>query len=84
MRVGELGVADVGEAVAHVVVPAVAELRDPDEGLRVVHLLEDDELHYVARVHVDGADGHDLLAVTSRQVADQHDDQVVQLDHLKS
>ena len=30
-------------------------------------------------MHVDGADGHDLLAVALRQFAHQHDDQVIEL-----
>ena len=40
--------------------------------------LEDD----VTRVHVDGADGHDLLAVALAEVAQQHGDERVELCDL--
>lgn len=33
-------------------------------------------------MHVDGADGHDLLTVPGSQVSDQHRDQCVQLVDL--
>ena len=83
MGILELSVADVGEAVAKVVIPSMTELGHPDEGLRVFNLFGDDLRHHVAGVHVNGADGHNFLAVSRRQVADQHVDQVIQLIDLK-
>ena len=83
MGISELGVADVGEAVAEVVIPSVTELRHPDEGLGVFSFFGDDDRYHVTSVHVDSADGHDLLAVPRRQVANKHGDQIVQLIDLK-
>ena len=83
MRVSELGVADVGEAVPLRVVPAVTQLRQPQERLGAVHLLCDHLGHHVTGVHVDGADRHDLLTVSRRQVSQQHGDQIVQLGDLQ-
>lgn len=46
------------------------------------HLLRDDLVHHISGVHVDGADGHDFLPVSGRQLPDQHGDECVQLVHL--
>ena len=74
VRVPELRVADVGEAVADAVVPAVPELAEPQEGLRVLHFLLNQFGDHVSGVHVDGTDGHDLLTVAFWQLANQHAD----------
>ena len=42
MGVSKLGITDIGEAVADGVIPTMAQLRHPDEGLSVVHLLLND------------------------------------------
>eukprot|EP00964_Phaeocystis_antarctica_P078965 scaffold49143_cov40-Phaeocystis_antarctica.AAC.2 len=84
VRVTELGIADVDEAVLLLVVPAVLELRLPGEGERAVDLVvvELEHLvrvrvgvrleHNVARVHVDGDEGLDLDALLLGQVAQHH------------
>ena len=82
MRVAELRVADVGEAVVDQLVPAVAQLREPEERLRAVDLLGDQFADDVARVHVDRADGHDLLAVAAAQLADEQVDEGGELADL--
>jgi len=61
--VSELCVTDVGVTVHPVVVPPVSQLRLPHEGERALDLAGDHLAHDVAGVHVDGADGHDLLSV---------------------
>ena len=58
------------------------ELRLPHEGEHRLDLAGDELAHDVPRVHVDGADGHDLLPVALGQRAQQQRDQVVQLRDL--
>jgi len=82
VRVSELGVADVGETVVLLVVPAMSQLRQPRERLRVLDLLRDQLADDVAVVHLDRADGHNLLSVAGRQLADQQHDHRVQLRYL--
>jgi len=82
--VSELCVADVGEAVLLLVIPAVSQLRQPRERLRVLHLLRDQLADHVAVVNLDRADGHDLLSIAGRQFADQQHDQGVQLRYLST
>ena len=74
MPVSELGIADVGEAVGLLVVPPVPELRLPHEGQRALDLVGDELADDVSRVDVDGADGHDLLAVALGQGPEQQGD----------
>jgi len=82
VRVSELRVADVGEAVLLLVIPAVSQLRQPRERLRVLDLLRDQLADHVAVVNLDRADGHDLLSIARRQFADQQHDECVQLRDL--
>ena len=82
VRVLELRVADVGVALALVLVPPVAQLTEPLERQRAVNLLQHQRGDDVAGVHVDGADGHDLLPVALVQFADEQVDQGVQLQDL--
>lgn len=82
MRVAELSITNVGQAVLLSFVPAVPELRKPEEGLRALHLLSDHLGHHVTRVHVDRADRHNFLAVSRGQVAQQHGDEGVELRDL--
>lgn len=79
VRVQDLRIANVGEAVLDLVVPAMAELRQPHEGLRAVHLLQNHLGHHITCVDVNGAHGHDLLTVAFRQIPDQPVDERVQL-----
>jgi hypothetical protein len=72
MRVAELGVANVDEAVLLLVVPAVLELRLPGESEGAVHLVVDELEDDVARVHVDGDERLDLDALLLAQVAEHH------------
>ena len=72
--VSELGIADVGKAVGLLVVPPVPELRLPHEGQRALDLVGDQLADDVSRVDVDGADGHDLLAVALGQGSQQQGD----------
>ena len=47
----------------------VPELAEPGEGLGGLHLLQDELGHHVPGVDVDGADGHDALAVGLGELA---------------
>ena len=58
------------------------ELRLPHEGQHRLDLAGDELAHDVPRVHVDRADGHDLLPVALGQRAQEQRDQVVQLRDL--
>ena len=69
------------EVSVHMHTP-VSELAEPDEGLRVLHLLLDQLGHHVTCMDIDGTDGHDLLAVPLGQLTKQVGDQSVQLGHL--
>ena len=71
MRVSELSIADVDEAVTLNVVPAMSQLTQPEERLRVVNLLRDQLRDDVTRVHINRTDRHDVLAVALRQFADE-------------
>jgi len=55
----------------------VSELAEPDEGLGILHFLLNQLGHHVTCMDIDGADGHDLLAVTFGQLAKQVGDQSV-------
>ena len=59
-----------------------AHLTLPAEGELGLNLLSDHLADHIAAVHVDGADGHHLLAVPLGQVPQQQGDQVVQLTNL--
>uniref|UniRef100_A0A1I8JGD9 CCHC-type domain-containing protein n=1 Tax=Macrostomum lignano TaxID=282301 RepID=A0A1I8JGD9_9PLAT len=88
VSVAELRVADVGKAVALdsslfvLFIPTMAQLGQPGEGLRILYLLGNQFSYDISIVHVDGTDGHDFLSVLSRQLANQHLDQGVQLCDL--
>ena len=60
----------------------MAELRLPHEGQRALDLVRDEFYDDVSRVDVDGADGHDFLAVALGQGAQEEGDQVVELGNL--
>ena len=60
----------------------MSELAEPMKRQRILHLLAHQAGDDVAGVHVDGADGHDLLAVALAQFADEQVDQGVQLIDL--
>lgn len=60
----------------------MAQLRLPRELRRRLHLAADEPPDHVSRMDVDGADGHDLLALLSRQLPQQEGDERVQLLHL--
>ena len=47
----------------------------PQELTAVLRLLQDHLGDHVPRMHVNGANGHDLLSVAFGQIAQQHDDQ---------
>ena len=59
-----------------------AHLTLPAEGELGLNLLSDHLADHIPAVHVDGADGHHLLAVPLGQVPQQQGDQVVQLTNL--
>ena len=61
----------------------MSQLAEPDEGLRVLHLLFDHLLHHVSGVDVDGADGADALALCLGKVPQQQSDERGQLAHLE-
>lgn len=46
------------------------------------HLLSDHLGHHIPGVHVDSADGHDLLPVALGERADEHGDERFELGHL--
>eukprot|EP00965_Chrysotila_dentata_P166754 5506558-Pleurochrysis_carterae.AAC.3 len=72
VRVAELGVADSDEAVLALLVPRVLELALPRKRVGRVHLLGDELLHHVARVHVDGDGGLDLGPLLLVELAEHH------------
>ena len=43
--------------------PPVPELAKPSEGLSILHLLLDELGHHITGMHINGAGGHDALAV---------------------
>ena len=59
------------------------QLAEPGEGLCILHLLLDQLLHHVPGVDVDGADGHDALAVGLGELAQEEVDERVQLGDLE-
>ncbi len=82
MRVSELSVTDISEAVLLVIVPSVSELGQPGERLRIVHFVCDQLGNNITRVHVNSTDCHNLLSVTMGQITKQHGNQGIQLVHL--
>ena len=84
MRVAELGIADVGEAIFLLLIPAMAQLREPRERLRVLHLLRDELGDDIAVVHLNGTDGHDLLSVAFGELSNQLGDENVELGDLSA
>ena len=53
----------------------VSELGEPKEGLCIVHLVRNHLLHHISGMHINGADGHDLLAITFSQFPQQVSDE---------
>jgi hypothetical protein len=80
--VRNLGVADVDLAVLGLLIDQVPQLALPLEAGAALHTLVDEALDHVTRVHVDGAQGDELLAVQLAQVAVDELDQPNQLLHL--
>ncbi len=78
----ELCITDIGKAILLLFIPSVSQLTQPLEGLRVIDLLVDQGGHNVTGVHVDGANGHDLLTVTFAEFTDQHVDESIELMDL--
>lgn len=48
----------------------------------MAYLLSDDLGHHIPGVDVDGADGHDLLTVPWRELANKQGDECIELAHL--
>lgn len=46
----------------------MSELREPKEGLCILHLLGDELLNYISSMDINCTDSHDLLSVTFSQV----------------
>ena len=82
MPVPELGVANVGIAIPIPVVPTVPELGLPHEGQSRLDFVGDEFSNHVSGVHVDGANGHDLLPVPFGERAKKKGDQIVELSNL--
>ena len=82
MRVFELSITDIDEAVVLHVVPPMPQLTQPQKRLCIVHLLSNQLADDVSRVHINGTDRHDLLTVTFRQFADKMVDEGTQLVNL--
>ena len=80
--VPELGVADVGIAIPVAVVPTVPELGLPHEGQSRLDFVGDEFSNHVPGVHVDGANGHDLLPVPFGERTEKKGDQIVELSNL--
>jgi len=82
VRIFELRIANVCEAILLPLVPPVPQLALPLERLRALHLglhqLGDD----VPGVHVNRTDGHDFLPLLLGQLSDQQRDQRAQLRDL--
>ena len=58
------------------------QLAEPGEGLGILHLLLDQLGHHITGVDINGADGHDLLAVTRGEVPEEVGDECVELQDL--
>lgn len=54
----------------------------PSHQANIVHLLSDHLRYDVSGMDVNGADGHDLLPITLRELSNQHGDEGVKLGHL--
>ena len=63
MRIFELCVANICEAILFLFVPSVPQLTLPLKGLRALHLRLHQFRHDVPRMDIDGTDGHDLLSL---------------------
>ena len=74
VRVSELRVTDISETVPLFLVPAMPQLTQPRKRLCAINLLCNQFTDDVTRVHVNGADSHDLLAVALGQITQQHSD----------
>ena len=82
MRVLELSITDIDEAVVLHVIPPMPQLTQPEKRLCVVDLLSNQLADDVSCVHINGTDRHDLLTVTFRQFADKMVDEGSQLINL--
>ena len=60
----------------------MSQLTEPDKCLGILHFLSNHLLHHISCMDVNGADCHDALSVTFRQITKQQMDQCVQLVHL--
>ena len=62
----------------------MSKLREPEKGLRALHLLSNHLLHHIPSMDIDSTDGHDLLSVPLLQLSKQKCYQCIQLYHLPS
>ena len=60
----------------------VSELREPKEGLCIIHLLGDELLNYISSMDINSTDGHDLLSITFGQVSKKMGDEGIELRDL--
>lgn len=80
--VAELCVANIREAILLLIVPSMSQLWQPCERLRILDFLQDEFADDITIVYLYRADRHDLLAVITRQLADQQDNHRIQLRYL--
>mmetsp|Transcript_10755 Transcript_10755/g.40253 ORF Transcript_10755/g.40253 Transcript_10755/m.40253 type:complete len:247 (+) Transcript_10755:7941-8681(+) len=82
ISVSELSITNVDEAVFFVFVPSLSQLRLPQEGLVVGHILRDESLNNISGVHINGDEIHNLHTKLLVQISLYSLNQMIQLIHL--